>query len=286
MKTLYFLTSLVLASTTMPQMSGAGDCSTVYSKHMHKANGTLFYNSGGDLRSVENGEAIEGIEGKSIYLLRKRIDSRSAGGVLVVKVGRDKRASEAKVTLRSTFKDKFITQCTENAMLRKRLESIYGAEVSYKQFQDYVIRPSAANLDPDTRRQLDKLYFAYKGSIDRKNKCDKRTDSKHNLRQHSLVRFDTGATSLVYNAVRSFGKVILAVPGYADIAYDWTVRVIPYDLDQKRGGGTKCIKITAPEIKGARMVRINDLEERRPEFGLDDSNNDSNHFGDRSFSFR
>lgn len=286
MNALYSLTTLILAGTALVQPAGAGDCRTVLNSHLSKANGTIFYNSGSTLKSVQEGQPISDLSGQSVYLLRKNIHRDSAGGVLVVKIGRMLQNRDATVTLKSKFAEKFITRCTENAELRKRLKSIDGAKVSYKQFQDYVLRPSASRLNSDVREQLDRIHFAYKGSIDLENSCDKWTNRGGNLRQHSLVKSDTGGTTFYYRFARTVQRVQFAIPGFADESFDWTVRMIPYDRDQNNGNSVACIRVTAPEIVGARVVRINDLEERMVGTRRDDPQYDQKHRGDRSFDLR
>ena len=283
MKVISSLTIVVLAASIFPRTATA-DCSLIRERFKDRPNGTIFYYTNNGIKAARNGQKLKGLVGKSVFLLRKGIHPDSAGGVLVVKIGRNRDNAEATVTLRSKFVKKQIIRCKQNVQLRQRLDAIHGSKVSYEQFQAYVLRPAASRLSPSVKKQLDDLHFAYKGSIDVGNTCNRWTNEGGNLRQHSLVASDTGGTTLLDNLARGITSTALSFTGYANNDYDWTVRMIPYDRNRNRSSSTACITITAPEFVGARVLRINDLEERVPGTRRSDGNYDNKHFGDRNFS--
>lgn len=291
MKAVFFLSATLMLGTVLPDFVHARDCKTVLAEHRSKDNGTLFYNSDSGFRPIFEGEDIVELKGNKVFLLRKGIDEDSVGGVLVVKIGRQKdRGNSASssprtssVTLRSRFTDTNITRCEQNAQLRQKLESINGTKVSYKQFQDYVKRPAASRLDAAVKKQLDKLHFAYKDSIKAGESCNKRTNQGSNLIQHSLVPSDTGPTTYINELASAFWNLNFINRGNTSFALDWTVRMIPYDMPRGDRSETVCIEIRAPELSGARLLRINDLEERKPGVKRGDWRYNNRHHGDRKF---
>lgn len=281
-------TSIISAALTLailPTGGHAADCSTVYANASRYSNGTVFYNSDQGFSVVSSSNAMKGMIGSSVYLLRKGIDRRSAGGVLVVKTAVPKAdQSPSQVTLMTRFTKKQITACRKNADLRKRLGETFGRTVTYEQFQEYVHNPRAtASLPSEVRRLIDKMHFAYKGSIDIGNLCDKMTNSGGNRAQNSLVKSQTGRTTVLYRYARLAAGTRLFSTGVADDSYDWKVRMIPYDRNPNVDSSTICIVITAPELSKAKLLRINDLEERQRDVKRDSWFYDNRHAGDREY---